>query len=109
MSPEQKKCILVILALALLAAALTGCGSGRASNQEKISKSTGIYLRELADGDVAKACEQLTRRAKGDECEAMLEERRPRLESEALKNAADGSIDIDVDGEMATAGLSEPE
>ena len=53
---------LAILVLALHGA-LTGCGVGRASNQEKISKTVDTYLRALADGDTAKSCAQLTRRA----------------------------------------------
>src|SRR6266545_4407314 len=95
--------VVTILALVLLAAALTGCGIGRASNEEKISKTTGTYLRALADGDTAKACEQLTRRAKGDACEAAMKERRSRFRADRLRNAADGSIDIEVDGDRATA------
>src|SRR5438093_7720856 len=96
---------LAILVLALLGA-LTGCGVGGASNQEKISKTATTYLRALADGDTAKACAQLTRRAKSGRCDQALKERR--LQPDALKNAADGSIDIDVHGNTATAGLSEP-
>src|SRR6266576_2730133 len=41
---------LAILVLALLGA-LTGCGVGRASNQEKISKTVDTYLRALAGDD----------------------------------------------------------
>jgi hypothetical protein len=101
--------VLVILVLALLAAALTGCGVGAARDEEKISKAATTYLRALADGDTAEACAQLTRRAKGESCETTLKERLSRLEPDALKTAADGSMDIDVDGERATAGLAEPE
>jgi pimeloyl-ACP methyl ester carboxylesterase len=101
--------MVTILALAVLAAALTGCGVGSATNKEKISRTATTYLRALADGDTAKACEQLTRRARGGQCEAAMKERLSRLESDALTKAADDSIDIDVDGDTATAGLSEPE
>jgi cytochrome c553 len=101
--------VFAILVVALLAAALTGCGVGRASNEEKINKTASTYLRALADGDTAEACAQLTRRAKGERCESAMKERLPRLDSDALKNAADGSIDVEIDGDRATAGLSEPE
>jgi pimeloyl-ACP methyl ester carboxylesterase len=98
-----------IVVLALLTAALTGCGVGPPSNQEKISKTTVTYLRALADGDTATACEQLMRAAKGSACEASMKERRSRLESDALKSAADDSMDIEVHAATATVGLSEPE
>jgi hypothetical protein len=101
--------VLATLVLALLAGALTGCGVGKASNEEKISKTATTYLRALADGDTAKACAQLTRRARGERCEAALKERLSQLEKDALTRAADGSMDIEVDGNTATAGLSEPE
>jgi hypothetical protein len=101
--------VFAILVVALLAAALTGCGVGRASNEEKINKTASTYLRALADGDTAKACAQLTPRARGERCGAAMKERLSRLDSDALKNAADGSIDIKIDGDRATAGLSEPE
>src|SRR5438105_13405597 len=99
--------LLALLALVLLTVALTGCGIGRASNQEKVSKTATSYLRALAEGETAKACAQLTRRAKGG-CEATMKERLSRLEPDALKRAADGSIDIAVHSNTATAGLSEP-
>jgi hypothetical protein len=101
--------VFAILVLALLAAALTGCGVGKASNEEKINKTASTYLRALADGDTAKACAQLTPRARGERCGAAMKERLSRLDSDALKNAADGSIDVEIDGDRATAGLSEPE
>jgi hypothetical protein len=101
--------VLAILVLAVLAGALTACGVGGASNEEKIDKTASTYLRALADGDTAKACAQLTRRARGERCEQAMKERLSRLESEALTRAADGSHDIDVDGNRATARLSEPQ
>jgi len=58
--------VFAILVVALLAAALTGCGVGRASNEEKINKTASTYLRALADGDTAKACAQLTPRARAN-------------------------------------------
>jgi hypothetical protein len=101
--------LLAALVLALLALALTGCGVGPATNEEKISKTATTYLKALADGDAAGACAQLTRSAAGAGCEAAISERLSRLDSEVLTNAANGSMDIDVNGDRATAGLSEPD
>ncbi len=101
--------LLAVLALALLAPALTGCGIGAATNQEKISKTATTYLKALAKRDTAKACAQLTRRAEGERCEAELTVRLSRLDADALTRAANGSMDIDVDANKATAGLSQPE
>src|SRR6266545_5553926 len=98
-----------IVVLAVLAVGLTGCGVGRASNKEKISKTSVSYLRALADGDTATACAQLTRAAKGSACEASMRGRLSGLESGALKRAADDSMDIEVHGATATAALSQPE
>jgi hypothetical protein len=86
-----------------------GCGVGRASNQEKVSKTVVTYLRALADGDTTKACAQLTRRARGGRCEQVLKERRSRLDPKALTSAADASLDLNIHGNTATAGLSDPE
>lgn len=99
---------LMILVLALLVAALAGCGFGGASNEEKISKTATTYLRALADGDTAKACRQLTRHAKGERCEHMLKQRLSHLDPNALKQAADGSMEFDVNGNRATASWSKP-
>jgi hypothetical protein len=110
MSAQKPIGILGVLVLVLLAAALAaGCGVGKASNQEKISKTATTYLRALADGDTAKACLQLTRRARGDRCEQALKQRLSRLDPDALRRAADGSMDIDVNGNRATARWSEPQ
>jgi hypothetical protein len=98
-----------VVVLALLTAALTGCGVGPPTNKEEISKTAVTYLRALADGDTATACAQLTRAAKGSACEAAMKERLSGLESDALKSAADDSMEIEVHGATATAGLSEPE
>ena len=103
------KVLATIVVLALLTAGLTGCGVGRPSSKEKISKTTVIYLRALADDDTATACEQLTRAAKGSACEESMKERLSGLESDALKSAADDSMDIEVHGATATVALSEPE
>jgi hypothetical protein len=110
MSAQKPIGILGVLVLVLLAAVLAaGCGVGKASNQEKISKTATTYLRALADGDTAKACLQLTRRARGDRCEQALKQRLSRLDPDALRRAADGSMDIDVNGNRATARWSEPQ
>ena len=110
MSAQKPIGIFGVLVLVLLAAILAaGCGVGRASNQEKISKTATTYLRALADGDTAKACLQLTRRTRGERCERELKRRLSRLDSDALKKAADGSMDIEVNGNRAIASWSEPQ
>jgi hypothetical protein len=100
------RAILLVLVLAVAAA---GCGVGSATDEEKISKTASTYLRALADGDTATACAQLTPRARGEACDQAMKERLRRLDSGVLKNAADDSMEIDVDGNRASAGLSEPE
>jgi hypothetical protein len=98
----------VILLVLVLAVAAAGCGVGPATNQEKISKTASAYLRALADGDAATACAQLTARARGEACDQAMKERLSRLDPGVLKGAADDSMDIAVDGNRASAGLSEP-
>jgi hypothetical protein len=102
-------CALSVLVLALLAAVITGCGVGPATDEEKISKTAATYLRALADGDTAKACAQLTPRARGERCEQTIRDRLSRLDPDSLKNAADASMNIDVEGDTAAVRLSEPE
>jgi hypothetical protein len=102
-------CVLSAVVVVLLAAVLTGCGVGPATDEEKISETATTYLRALADGDTAKACAQLTPRARGERCEQTIGGRLSGLDPDSLKNAADASIGIDVDGDTATARLSEPE
>jgi hypothetical protein len=109
MSAQKPIGILGLLVLVLLAAALAGCGVGRASNEEKISKTATTYLRALAGGDTAKACLQLTRHARGERCEQALKGRLSRFDPDALRRAADGSMDIDVHGNRATASWSTPQ
>jgi hypothetical protein len=101
--------VLSVLVLALLAAGIAGCGVGPATDEEKISKTGATYLRALADGDTAKACTQLTPRARGERCEQTIRDRLSRLDPDSLKNAADASMNIDVEGATATVRLSEPE
>ncbi len=99
----------VLLLLLLLAVAVAGCGVGPATDKEKVSKTATTYLKALADGNTATACLQLTSRARGKGCARVMKERLSRLDPAALKDAADASMDIEVDGNRATAGLSEPE
>src|SRR5919201_2250436 len=100
--------LLAALALALLAPALTGCGVGPATNKEKISRTAVAYLKALGDGDTATACAELTRRARGEQCQAATKARLTRLDREELKKTADASMDFRVNGNRATAALSEP-
>jgi hypothetical protein len=107
---EHRTMRLSVLPLLLgLALSLAACGVGAATNQEKISKTATTYLKALAAGDTATACAQLTDTAQGQTCSEVMKERLSRLDPEALKAAADDSMDIEVDGSRATAGLSKPE
>ena len=108
-STSTRGALLAPLALVFLAVALAGCGIGRASNQEKVSKTATSYLRALADGETAKACAQLTRRAQDAQCQQVLKERQSRLDPNVLTSAADASLDLNIHGNTATAGLSDPE
>jgi hypothetical protein len=99
----------VILLVLVLAVAAAGCGVGSATDEEKISKTASTYLKALAHGDAVTACAQLTTRARGEACGQAMKERLSRLDPGVLKNAADDSMEIDVDGNRASAGLSEPE
>ena len=99
----------IVLLLLLLAVAVAGCGVGPATDEEEVSKAATTYLRALASGDTATACAQLTPQARGEGCDRTMKERLSSLDSGALKDAADGSMDIDVDGNRATASLSDPE
>ena len=96
----------LILVLSLAAA---GCGFGPATNEEQISKTASTYFRALADADTTTACAQLTTRARGEACDQAMKERLNRLDPDVLKAAADDSMDIEVDGNRATARLSKPE
>jgi hypothetical protein len=99
----------IVLLLLVLAVIVAGCGVGPATNEEKISKTATTYLSALARGDTVTACAQLTSRAQGESCALAMKERLSELDPDALKSAADDSMEIDVDGNRATAGLSEPE
>jgi hypothetical protein len=99
--------VVPLLAVALAVAA-AGCGVGPATNQEKISKTASTYLKALADSDTATACAQLTPRARGEACDQAMKDRLPMLDPGVLKAAADDSMDIDVNGNRASVGLSDP-
>jgi hypothetical protein len=99
----------IVLLLLVLAVVVAGCGVGPATNEEKISKTATTYLKALARGDTVTACAQLTARAQGESCARIMKERLSGLDPEALKGAADDSMDIDVDGNRATVGVSKPE
>jgi len=99
----------IVLLLLVLAVVVAGCGVGPATNEEKISKTATTYLRALARGDPVTACAQLTSRAQGEGCARTMKKRLSGLDLEALKGAGNESMDIDVEGNRATAGLSKPE
>jgi hypothetical protein len=107
-SPCTRAGVVAIVAAALLAVALAGCGVGRASNQEKISKTATTYLKALAAGDTAKACAQLTPRGDRAGCAPAIKARLARLDARALGAAADAAMDIKVHGNAATAALDQP-
>jgi hypothetical protein len=109
MREGQDRRLGIPLVLLVLAVVVAGCGVGPATNEEKISKTATTYLRALARGDTVTACAQLTSRAQGESCARTMKERLSGLDPDALKGAADDSMDIDVDGNHATAGLSKPE
>ena len=100
--------VIIVLLLLACALVLAGCGVGPATNEEKVSKTATTYLKALADGDTATACAQLTVRARGEGCTQAMKERLSRLDPQALKEAADDSMDIDLEGSRATAALSKP-
>lgn len=107
-SAGTRRGVVAIVALALLAAALMGCGVGKDGDKEKVSKTATTYLKALAAVDTATACRQLTRRAQGAGCAPAMDERLSRLDSHALRRAADASMDIEIHGNAATAALAEP-
>jgi hypothetical protein len=84
------------------------CASFFSSDEEKISKTASTFLIALADGDTPIACAQLTERARGGACDQAMKERLARLDPVVLKAAAHDSMAIDVDGNRASAGLSDP-
>lgn len=95
--------------LLLLAVLVAGCGVGSA-DEGKISDAADTYLRSLADGDTAAACEQLTAAARAGldgGCEAALRRIAARVGSDRLEAAADAGVDIDIDGTTGSAVVRE--
>jgi hypothetical protein len=95
--------------LLLLTVLVTACGVGSADEGE-ISDAADTYLRSLASGDTAAACEQLTASARTDldgGCEAALRGIAARVGSERLEAAADAGIDIEIDGATGSAVVRE--
>jgi hypothetical protein len=101
---------LTVLLLALAAMALTGCGVGDATPEEKISNTTDTYLRSLASGDTAKACAQLTSAAKNGldaPCPQAMQKIAARVGSDALSQAADKGVDIEVEGAKSSVTVEQ--
>jgi hypothetical protein len=96
--------------LAVLATFVTGCGVGSVADEGKISDSADTYLRSLAEGDVASACEQLTPEARAEligGCGQALRQVAARIGADRLDAAADGGVEIDVDETTASANVRE--
>jgi hypothetical protein len=103
---------LAALAALLVAAATfaTGCGIGPMADEGKVSAAADRYLRSLAAGDTAAACEQLTAKARAEltgGCVPALRRVAARIGADRLDSAADSGVDIDVDGTGASAVVSE--
>ena len=99
-----------LLAILLpLTVAVSACGVGPASDKDKIAKATSTYLRALAHGDAARACNELSPHARGEQCGQAVAERLSRLNRHVLADAADASLDIAVHGRTAVATLGEPQ
>jgi hypothetical protein len=97
-------------ALAVLVALAAGCGFGPPAEEGKISDTADTYLRSLAGGDPAVACEQLTADARAGlrgGCEPVLRQVAARVGAERLDAAADRGLEIDVDGIKGSAAIGE--
>lgn len=100
--------LVLISALAAAALLLAGCGIGEPTTEGKVSETADTYLRAVANGDTEKACAQLTaaaRAALDDSCASMMKALASRVGREALTDAADGGVEIDVDGGHASARI----
>jgi hypothetical protein len=105
----NKKALSVLAATAAAAVALvaTGCGFGEPTAEGKIATAADDYLRALADDDTTKACAQLAASAKRKfdrPCDDALHEVASGIGSDSLSAAADGGVDVTVDG---TRGFAE--
>jgi pimeloyl-ACP methyl ester carboxylesterase len=98
----------LLAGLVVLACAVAACGVGPATDKDKIAKTTGSYLRALAHGDTAAACDALSPGARGDRCRAAVARRAAQLTPGALHEAADSSLDISVHGTTAISTLGKP-
>lgn len=105
--------LVLVSALAATAALLlAGCGIGEPGAEGKVSETTDRYLRALAGGDTERACEQLTataRAALDGSCASAMEALASRVGRDALDAAADGGVEIDIDGDRASAQVRELE
>ena len=89
---------------------LIGCGVGPDSAKSKISETTDTYLRSLASGDSAKACEQLTEAAQksaSGSCVSQMQRIATAVGRERLAMAADTGASISVEGTTASATVKE--
>ena len=89
------------IAAAAIALVATGCGVGEPTAEGKIATAADDYLRALAEDDTAKACAHLTATAKSEldrPCDDELHQVASRIGSDALSAAADGGVDVTVDG-----------
>lgn len=100
---------LTVLAAALAAAVLllAGCGVGEAGAEGEVSETADTYLRALAEGDFATACAQLTPEVTAElgDCEDELEPVATRVGADRLDAAADRGVEIEVEGDRASAGI----
>ena len=97
-------------ALAALVVLAAGCGFGPATEEGRISEAADTYLRSLASGDTAEACEQLTSAARADlegGCAAALRRIASRTGAGRLDAAADAGVDPEVLGDKGSAVVHE--
>jgi hypothetical protein len=101
---------LATLLVVVVATFATGCGIGPMTDEGKVSAAADTYLRSLAAGDTAAACEQLTVKARAElagGCAPALRQVAARIGADRLDAAADAGVDIDVDSTSASAVVSE--
>jgi hypothetical protein len=101
---------LAAIAAAAVALAAAGCGFGEPTAEGKIATAADEYLRALADDNTAKACAQLAATAKSEfdrPCDDELHEVASRIGEDALSAAADGGVDVTVDGAHGFAEVRE--